>query len=368
MALTLSTTPGRVRPVYSPIVFKASGATGTITSYTVVITVDSTTITLNMLPDPDDNIEFNVSANLAGLFESEVIYQTVSSFNYVDGLKTYNINVTANISDGTTQSIPTSESTTDYYCFNGVEQVNSPFDFSDYQLTSAGNKSILSDWIGNRNIIMGDQFSFQFFEGIFGTDESNPGDILLDLYNGDTLVSTTTLYDTSVSYTATPKILSLAFTASLAGTHRIVRSSTNAFSPIRINTISKDNRFDYYRIAWVGQLGQTEYFNFTQNNENSIEIDREEYRRSVNYVGRDLYYNTEVDDIIRCHTEYVSNTMARNLKSMWFSPSVASIESGTARPILIDGDNISIFNDILEETPIYVLEFKYGNAFRVQSR
>jgi hypothetical protein len=93
-------------------------------------------------------------------------------------------------------------------------------------------------------------------------------------------------------------------------------------------TIYVDNecsKYETYRLHWLNQYGGWEAFNFKKVSRQSIQVNRNQYRKMlpINYNTYDRLktnYNTEIVDNIAVTSDWVSDTEAIGLRELFSSP------------------------------------------------
>ncbi len=147
-------------------------------------------------------------------------------------------------------------------------------------------------------------------------------DALLDT-DIDTITPTGTTYVCNIN----PKLIT-GFTLNANTAYYTTEFITSASAILATYTIYVDNecsKFETYRLHWLNQYGGWEAFNFKKISRQSIQVNRNQYRKMlpINYNTYDRLktnYNTEIVDNIFVTSDWVSDTEAVGLRELFSSP------------------------------------------------
>lgn len=376
MALTIAKQPEILSPAYSPIDYIITSDIS-MYKYEITITINGEVYTISLLPLTDNSVEFDISSEIQYMLKSRIYNynEDIVAGNlikdYPEDIITYHLEIKG-------YDTPLSYSTLTSavrYAFNGTLQVGDSFDFiNDYRMDATTEGKFLNNF-GSKKCEVTDEhpITIQYFEGVFDTYTSQISDMYFRQLDKDfNLISEldSTIYPEllDMDYTATPKIKSVQIPTPTTENCKYIQVVSNESELLLIELVEANKIFDTYQIAWVNSLGGTDYYFFRGNNENVIDIDKDEYYSILDYSTQSKIYNIEIEDKIICYSDYISSDIAKNLKTLWFSPEVVSIENNVQKPIIIDVNNINIFNRVPSGTPIYKLEFKYANKYKIQQR
>jgi hypothetical protein len=133
---------------------------------------------------------------------------------------------------------------------------------------------------------------------------------------------------TTYVYNINPKLIT-GFTLNANTAYYVVRFvSVFGDETLATYTIYVDNecsKFETYRLHWLNQYGGWEAFNFKKVSRQSIQVNRNQYRKMlpINYNTYDRLktnYNTEIVDNIAVTSDWVSDTEAIGLRELFSSP------------------------------------------------
>lgn len=365
MSLSLSKFPGTIQPVYSDQEYEFSESTlsGDSTAYyQLIIYIQDGSICFNTLP-VNNLVNIDIQKSLQNYFESFIL--THSSFSTSDSssLLSYtgkyrSLNSTGLISEA---SIGT------YYIFNGVDQYNNTWDPSNYIFNGDVSAGFLTNWDAPRDIHINDNIYFQGLSGVFGTIDSSLDQIRITKYQKNGTIDVSIF---KVEPSSTPKIVSINLAPSVLNsnitqnTDYYTVSVLNGKSKVyRINIIQEERRYKrYYRIFYVGGLGQSEAFNFDLVPENNINISRNIYVN--NKVSK--IYGTQVTDSYLVRSNWINENISSALKEIWHSPVLKLVENDELIPIIITDSTKLIknkWNDILIN---YELSFNKAEEYKTQ--
>lgn len=376
MAVTITKEPNILTPAYSPMDYIVTSDTA-IVKYEIKIHLNLDIYTIELLPTYGNTVEFDISAEVQAVLESKIYNydEQYGTGNLVKGYTEDIVNVyiiARGYSDATTY-LETTSSTV--YAFNGVLQAGEDFDFNrDYQMYANAQGKFLNNFKSKKcEVDREHPITLQFFEGVFGIYTSKINNMYfryLDFnFNLVSTISATTYPELlDLDYSSAPKIKSVQIPEPQSSSIKYIEVISDDSETVLIELAEPNTRFQTYQIAWTNHLGGTDYYFFRGNSENVIEVEKEEYKSIVGYYNQAKNYNIEVEDRVTCYSDYLCSDVAKGLKSLWYSPKVVSVENGIQRPIIIDVDTIKIYNRVPSETPIYRLEFKYANEFKIQQR
>jgi len=340
MAITINNTPATHSAAYNQIVFDVSSNNTANTGFNFLIDVYVGGVRVNRQLYPKQPGTNKLLVDLSPVIKNFVQYDFLNAsafFSYNTNSKAeYYVQFGEAYTDasGILQLYPDlarSPSSGSRYAYNAV------FDFEDFSKNRFEQLDVASGFVlqdSNMKSYCGPNQlkTVTYFApntSIFGPNvrvtQYDSAGVQLATNNQSITYSGTTYV-----YNINPKLVS-GFSLNANTAYYIVNFYNNVgFSEVVLAsyTIYVDNecsKFETYRLHWLNQYGGWEAFNFKKVSRQSIQVNRNQYRKMlpINYNTYDRLktnYNTEIVDNIAVTSDWVSDTEAVGLRELFSSP------------------------------------------------
>lgn len=380
MAVTITYQPMYMAPSYSDHTYEMYDEARKDNAdlyYELDIVVGSVTRTLKQLPDINKKARINIAKILQGFIESKLfIHEYTTMFATVtDGMLPYYC-VARSWSGGSS----TEERSANHWVFNGTLQQNVSWDVTRYWWSNGLPAYWLNEWQGIKRIHADDDIFLQTVVGDYEIIEG--GEVFQPLFAGISVElvyknGTNFIWNFDYTQPATASVLSINvglralkyFYPSLptenVDYYEVVDYYNLNARRMRIYVTDVDTRYDrYFRIAYLGQLGTTEMFNFDLDNRNILSVEKTEFLNS----NLRKVYNPNVTDSYRVTSDFITEDEAADLKYLWTSPVAAvydynNFELLNETPIVIQDSGVDVLKRRNQKLINYVMNFKYAYEY-----
>jgi hypothetical protein len=152
----------------------------------------------------------------------------------------------------------------------------------------------------------------------------------------------------------------------------------------RYEIAERDCRFENYRLCWLNKMGGYDYFNFSKEHENSMDVQRKEWNQQLawNYTWQSgaretSIYNVDASETVTINTDWLTDVEYAMLQDLFTSPDVYLLEETPwigSTPAVINKQPIVIVDTAFRQKTQrremvfnLTVKFKYSHKLSIQT-